>query len=83
MNEFECDDYLDLLPKLSNREIQILAMACAGFNRTEIALELSISVRTVDTHLTHAKQKYEIDSVAQLKARFFFHFFRGIKKTMS
>lgn len=79
MNELEVNDYLDLLPKLSKREIQILAMTCVGLNRNEIAINLNISVRTVDTHLTHATQKYELDNRSQLQAIFFFNFLRKLK----
>ncbi|PAV06582.1 hypothetical protein CBG25_05625 [Arsenophonus sp. ENCA] len=80
MNEFEINDYLDVLPKLSRREIQVVAMTCSGFNRSEIAIKLNISVRTVDNHLNHAMQKYELNSYSQLKAQFFFNFLRNLKK---
>lgn len=81
MCEFEVNnDYLDLMPKLSRREVQILAMSCSGLSRADIAIKLNISVRTVDAHLTNATQKYELDTCSQLKSLFFFKFINKSKK---
>lgn len=72
--QYEVTNDLELMPKLSPRELQILKMHCAGFTRCDIALKLNISVRTVDTHLINATKKYELDTFSQLKSMFIFKF---------
>ena len=42
---------------LSPRETEILGLAAEGFTREETALQLAISLNTVDTHLRHAFEK--------------------------
>lgn len=44
-------DIFDNKMKLTNRETQILILITKGYLNKEIAKELSISVRTVHTHL--------------------------------
>ena len=51
---------------LSSREIEITAMLAEGKSNKEIASELFISVRTVETHRRTIFQKLEISSVAEL-----------------
>lgn len=80
MKEFEVNEYLELLPKLSTREIQILVMTCSGFSRTEIALELNVSLNTVNSHFKNALKKYDLNTYAQLQSLFFFNFLRNLKK---
>ncbi|QBY46473.1 helix-turn-helix transcriptional regulator (plasmid) [Arsenophonus nasoniae] len=64
--------YYRLFPKLSKREIEILSMSCAGLDRNEIAIELNISVHTVNNHFNNAVTKYELKSLCKLKALFYF-----------
>ena len=51
---------------LSSRERQVLQMVAEGNNNKYIAERLGISIRTVDVHRAHLKNKLKIDNVAQL-----------------
>lgn len=51
---------------LSDREYQIFNMIVNGKGLTEIASELSLSVKTVSTHKTHVLQKMGMSNVAEL-----------------
>lgn len=48
--------------QLSKRELQVLRLAARGMSNREIALKLSISVRTVQTHLSHIFSKIGVGS---------------------
>lgn len=54
------------LDKLSARERQVLQLVATGYSSAEIAAELHISVRTVDTHRLHIMDKLGIRSIAEL-----------------
>ena len=45
------------LPRLSERELQVLGLAARGIKTADIAEELFISTRTVDSHVENACQK--------------------------
>ena len=49
-------------PVLSPREMEILRQAAKGLRNKDIALELSISVRTVEGHLSHILTKLDVTS---------------------
>jgi DNA-binding CsgD family transcriptional regulator len=51
---------------LTASELRTARMAARGLANREIAQALFVSLRTVETHLTHAYQKLEIDSRAEL-----------------
>jgi DNA-binding NarL/FixJ family response regulator len=51
---------------LTPAEHRIAALAAAGHTNREIAEQLYITLRTVETHLTHAFQKLQITTRAQL-----------------
>lgn len=51
---------------LSEREYQVFLMIVAGQGLTEIADELSLSVKTVSTHKTHILQKMNMSNAAEL-----------------
>lgn len=51
---------------LSQREIQILSLVACGYTNKEIANELAISVKTVETHKTNSMQKLELKSRAEI-----------------
>ena len=48
--------------QLSRRELEVLRLAARGMSNREIALKLSISVRTVQTHLSHVFSKIGVGS---------------------
>jgi len=52
--------------KLTPREREILQLLAEGKNTKEIASNLSISVKTVETHRRHIKRKLKANSVAEL-----------------
>ncbi len=51
---------------LSQREIQVLSLVANGYTNKEIANELSISVKTVESHKTNSMQKLELKSRAEI-----------------
>jgi DNA-binding NarL/FixJ family response regulator len=81
MNEFEVNEYIELLPKLSTREIQILVMTCSGFSRTDIAIELNVSLNTVNSHFKNALKKYDLNTYTQLQSLFLFNFLKKLNKS--
>lgn len=52
----------DVEPLLSPREMEILRLAAKGLHNKDIAQELSISVRTVEGHLSHILTKLDVTS---------------------
>jgi RNA polymerase sigma factor (sigma-70 family) len=50
------------LDQLTERELEVLRMAAKGMSNREIAQELTISVRTVQTHLTNIFNKMGVGS---------------------
>ena len=51
---------------LSEREVEVLRMVALGHTNTEIAEQLFLSVRTVETHRAHIQQKLRISSRREL-----------------
>jgi DNA-binding NarL/FixJ family response regulator len=51
---------------LTNREKEILALIANGFSNTEIASQLFLSVKTVDTHRTNLMKKINAKNIAEL-----------------
>ena len=51
---------------LSQREIQILSLVAHGYTNKEIANELAISVKTVETHKANSMQKLDLKSRAEI-----------------
>jgi DNA-binding NarL/FixJ family response regulator len=57
------------LPKrrpLTKRETDVLKLVAEGYTNSQIALHLSISVRTVEAHRTKINWKLNFHSVAEL-----------------
>ena len=52
--------------ELTPRELQVLAMLARGLNNKEVARELDISVRTVETYRLSIRRKLNIDTSAAL-----------------
>jgi DNA-binding CsgD family transcriptional regulator len=53
---------------LTPAEHRVAVLAAAGHSNREIAEQLYITLRTVETHLTHAFQKFGINARSQLPA---------------
>lgn len=51
---------------LSEREVEVLRMIALGHTNAEIAEQLYLSVRTVETHRAHIQQKLNLGSRAEL-----------------
>ncbi len=51
---------------LSKREVEVLALIARGHTNTEIAEQLFLSVRTVETHRTHIQQKLRLTTRSEL-----------------
>jgi two-component system response regulator NreC len=51
---------------LSAREVDVLRMVSLGYTNAEIAEQLYLSVRTVETHRAHIQQKLRLGSRAEL-----------------
>ncbi|MDN5203814.1 response regulator transcription factor [Fulvivirgaceae bacterium BMA10] len=54
------------LPKLTSRETEILNFIVGGFSTKEIANELSVSPRTVDSHRTNILDKFGFKNTTQM-----------------
>lgn len=52
--------------ELSDRELEVLRLVALGYTNAEIAAELYVSVRTVETHRAHLQQKLGIRARADL-----------------
>jgi DNA-binding NarL/FixJ family response regulator len=70
--------YYKMFPKLSPREVEVLVLYCSGVLRHEIALELHISVSTVDDHLSNAMRKYELERYSELRQLFNLKFINAL-----
>ena len=55
------------LDALSDREFQVFRMIAEGVGPTEIAGRLNVSVKTVETHREHIKEKLELKTGEELK----------------
>jgi two-component system response regulator NreC len=51
---------------LSQREIDVLGLIALGHTNAEIAKQLFLSVRTIETHRAHIQQKLRLDSRSEL-----------------
>jgi two-component system response regulator NreC len=51
---------------LSDRELEILRLIALGFTNSQVAEELFLSVRTVETHRAHIQQKLGLNDRAEL-----------------
>ena len=53
-------------PELSPRELEVLRLLAAGKATKEVATELGLSVKTVETHRTSLREKLGIYNIAEL-----------------
>jgi len=52
--------------ELSERELEVLRLVALGYTNPEVASELYVSVRTVETHRAHLQQKLSLKARADL-----------------
>ena len=52
--------------ELSEREVEVMRCIAVGLTNAEIAEQLFVSVRTVETHRAHIQQKLDVKSRAEL-----------------
>lgn len=57
---------VDPIERLSNREIQVLNLIGRGKSTREIARDLSLSIKTVESHRQRIKKKLSLDSSPRL-----------------
>ena len=60
------DGDTEIVPLLSEREREVLQLLAEGHNTKEIADQLSISAKTVETHRAQIMAKLKLDSIAAL-----------------
>jgi len=52
--------------RLSRRELQVVQLVSSGFANKSIALELQISVKTIEKHRANAARKLGVSSTAEM-----------------
>jgi len=57
------------LKTLSDRELQVFSLIGRGFGATRLANELHLSVKTIETHQMHIKEKLLLRSAAELSEK--------------
>lgn len=60
------DGPVGALAELSERELEVLRLIALGHTNNEIAQQLFLSVRTVETHRAHIQQKLGVSTRAEL-----------------
>ena len=51
---------------LSDREVQVMSLVASGYTNKEIATQLAISVKTVETHKANSMEKLDLRSRAEI-----------------
>jgi DNA-binding NarL/FixJ family response regulator len=59
-------DVLDPERLLSNRELEVFVKIGSGFSSRDIAAQLALSIKTVETHRAHIKRKLNLRSARDL-----------------
>ena len=57
------------IDSLSNRELQVFELIGEGVSSSQIAEQLNLSVKTIETHQSHIKKKLGLDSAHELSQR--------------
>lgn len=57
------------LDALSDRELQVFGLIGRGQTTRKIATNLNLSIKTIESHLEHIKQKLDLESAAALAQR--------------
>jgi DNA-binding NarL/FixJ family response regulator len=55
--------------RLSDRELEVFQLIGQGFGTRQVAETLSVSMKTVETHREHIKEKLGVDSTSELVRR--------------
>ncbi len=55
-----------ILPQLTKRELEVLQLFAEGYNNSEIAERLFLSVRTIESHKNHILQKTNMKNSVEL-----------------
>ncbi|MFW5793045.1 MAG: response regulator transcription factor [Bacteroidota bacterium] len=55
-----------LMPSLTKRELEVLQLFAEGYNNSEIAEKLFLSVRTIESHKNHILQKTNMKNSVEL-----------------
>jgi DNA-binding NarL/FixJ family response regulator len=58
--------FVSPIDKLSDRELQVFEQIGAGHSTAEIAKQLNLSVKTIETHRAHTKEKLNLKNAAEL-----------------
>ncbi|MFN3556013.1 MAG: response regulator [Bacteroidales bacterium] len=56
----------NILPQLTKRELEVLQLFAEGYNNSEIAEKLFLSVRTIESHKNHILQKTNMKNSVEL-----------------
>jgi two-component system, NarL family, response regulator NreC len=56
----------NILPQLTRRELEVLQLFAEGYNNSEIADKLFLSVRTIESHKNHILQKTNMKNSVEL-----------------
>jgi DNA-binding NarL/FixJ family response regulator len=54
---------------LSDRELQVFSLIGRGFGASRLATELNLSVKTIEKHQAHIKEKLGLHSAAELSEK--------------
>ena len=54
---------------LSDRELEIFSFIGRGLSASELASELKVSVKTIETHQMRMKEKFALHSAAELRQK--------------
>ena len=57
------------IDSLSNRELQVFELIGQGVSTANIAAQLNLSVKTIETHQAHIKKKLRLESAHELTQR--------------
>jgi DNA-binding NarL/FixJ family response regulator len=57
------------IERLSNRELQVFELIGQGVPVSQIASQLNLSIKTIETHQAHIKKKLGLESAHELNQR--------------
>lgn len=61
-----CDDILKLVNSLTRREKEVMDLVVQGKQNKDVAIDLGISIKTVEVHRANVMAKMQVNSVAEL-----------------